>query len=305
MAQLSGSQLDNDPTGNSTAVLRQSEVLPAPATVNFTTELADVLTPVPATVTLTASELDGVSDLFTSFSRTVTVDATGAGTVDLLPGTYRVVASPMGSCEATDCLALYEDTWLISGNVPVQSGRTIDFLPQLELTGRALLAKNSAPAVGATVRGLPSAAILDSNIMNAGDATSAQVPRSNVDVIDTQGDFGLKLDPGTFDLRIEPDATTGLAWFVKPKVSVGAGLDSDLGRVVLPLPVVYHGRLTTIDDGIQTTVPSALIRAYVYLDANGELTTKFEDATVAVQVAETHADTTGSFSLFVPSSINR
>ena len=88
----------------------------------------------------------------------------------------------------------------------------------------------------------------------------------------------------------------------------------DLGRLILPLPIVYQGAVTI--PGASTaegspdsmSVPNALIRAYVYLDQNGAYTAEPDDpqrgARSALQIAETRADDQGRFRLLLPSRLH-
>jgi len=306
MAQLSGTQLGDDPTEALPAVLEQASPLPAPVKVEFLTDRVTDGKPVNAVITLTATELEGVSDLFMSFARTVAVGSQlGKGVVDLLPGKYRVVAVPTDSCEPASCLATTETQWIVSSNQATQAGKLIRFSELINLSGRAQ-APGGGGATGATVRALASTSIIDFNVMNRGDGQAAVLPRARFGFVESSGIFELGIDPGTFDVRVEPDPATGFGWSVRPRVSVdGDSPVSDIGRLSLALPIVYTGTLTTGSAEKPVTLPSALIRAYVYLSDDGKVLPQPSEGAVAVQVAETHSDANGAFQLLIPPSLDR
>jgi hypothetical protein len=302
MAQLSGAQIGDEPAP---AVLRQKDAFPAPVHVELQADLASDGSPVPAVLTLTAEKLSGVGELFTAFSRTVTVDVSGLGAVDLLPGTYRVIATPNVACDPSSCLAQKQMTWVIAESPSSQAGRLVEFTEAGELYGRVAVASGD-PAVGATVRAVPSTSILDSNIFNNGDATAPFVPRSAFSAVNSDGDFSFKTDPGTFDVRVEPDSGTGFGWFVRPGVVIDADSGgTDLDTIALPLPIAYTGTVTTGTGEAETPIPSALVRAFVYMNSDGKLLSKATDGAVAVQVAETRTDADGAYTLLLPPDLDR
>ena len=139
LAQLSGAALGDSPGTSAPAVLRQSDPLPSPVNVQLQTDLLSDGTPEPAVVTLTATAIDGVTELFTSFSRTVTVGANGIASVDLLPGTYQVLAVPNYDCDAGSCLGSKQMTWVVAADPPVQAGKLIEFSDAIDLFGRAVV----------------------------------------------------------------------------------------------------------------------------------------------------------------------
>jgi len=304
LAQLTGAELGADPDETTVAELRQVTPLPEKVTVQFQVELSSNQAPTAASVTLTATELPGFSSLFTSFTRTVVVDELGTAKLDLLPGTYRVVATPAEPCSLVSCLGTTQVTWAIPASPSLQKGKVLQMFPAIGVAGHAEVA-SGAPAVGAAVRALASPSILDLNVMNRGDATAEVLPRAAFGQVDAQGDFYFGADSGTYDFRVEPNPDTGFAWLVQPQVPIdapaGQGLYLSLPR--LPLPIVYRGRITNGTGHSQLPVPSALIRAFVYVAPDGKVTQRPTDSSVAVQVAETHSDSSGDYTLLVPAGI--
>ena len=301
LAQLTGAVLGNDGDPKKPAVVRQSNPVPDKVTLEITTEIAKGHKPTAANVVLTATSLPGFPEVFTSFTRTVTTDATGYATVDVLPGTYRVVATPRTPCAETECLGTAETTWTVAATAGEQGGRLLEFLRAAVISGRAAV-PNGEAAVGAMVRALPSASIVDSNVMNQGDAVSPSLPRATFGQVDGAGDFVLDVDAGMYDFRVEPDPTTGFGWYVRPKVTVGASVDAFVDAR-LPLPVVHRGTVSSGTGDSRVTLPSALIRAFAYITRDGTLTPTPTPESIAIQVAETHSDGAGNFSLLLPSSV--
>src|SRR5690606_9202280 len=94
-------------------VIDQLRSLPRPVHVVGYVGVANATLTVPATVSLVATELRMISPgTVAAFERVVETDETGQFAVDLLPGTYRVIAvPPVGSG-----LSPTEATWQISAN---------------------------------------------------------------------------------------------------------------------------------------------------------------------------------------------
>jgi hypothetical protein len=305
LAQLDGALVDSDGKP-APAQLVQTAPLPTPVTVQFQTGLGDG-TPVAAGVLLTAEEIDGIKGLSTSFSRTIQVGADGAGAVDLLPGKYRVVASPKSGCANGTCLGLVETEWVVRATPPSQAGKFIQFEQAQTYDGSVLIA-GVAPAAGATVHATASALFSDPNVLNVGNAAVAVVPRASSGLVDSDGSFSLQADAGVFDLRVEPDPSTGYGWLVKPGFELPARGD-ELAQtpLELELPIVYRGTVSFAgSDGSNTPIPKALIRAYAYVK-DGKISPKAEGA-VAIQVAEAYSEDqtgdAGAFRLLIPRTLD-
>jgi hypothetical protein len=106
-----------------------------------------------------------------------------------------------------------------------------------------------------------------------------------------------------FDLSVRAPNELGYAWFVRPGVRV-VDASVDLGRVGMPLPVVLTGSaLVELTSSTVDTIPSALIRAYAYLDKDLTYTRDQTHAVSVIQVAGTRTEEDGTFRLLLPSSI--
>ncbi len=312
LAQLDGALVDSDGKPANAQIV-QSTSLPTPVTVQFQTALADDGSPtggspMAAGVLVTAESIDGVTGLSTSFSRSIQVGADGTGSVDLLPGRYRVLASPAGGgCNAGSCLALVQTEWLVSATPPSQAGKIIEFSPAMTYSGSAIVGGTGHAAAGATVHATSSVLTADQNVLNVGDAATAVSPRATSGLVEGDSSFNFEADTGTFDVRVEPDPSTGYSWAVMPGVSLPSQQDA-LNDLQLDWPIIYRGKvLLESDSGGLVPIPKALIRAYAFLDSNGNLSTSATDGSVAIQVAETYSDDSngdaGTYRLLVPKAL--
>jgi hypothetical protein len=307
LAQLDGALVDADGKP-APAQIVQSSPLATPVTVQFQTALSGDLggTPTPAGVIITAEQLDGITGLSTSFSRTVQVGDDGIASVDLLPGRYRVVGAPKAGCTNDGCLALAETEWVIKAAPPSQSGKVIEFSPAQVFSGYATIGGRAV--TGATVHAVASSLALDQNVLNLGNASSAVVPRATSGLVDSDGSFSFDADAGVFDVRVEPDPSTGYGWLVRPGLVLPDNADA-LNGFGLSLPIIYRGTVSMTTNGVATPIPKALIRAYAFLKPDGSVATKpIDDTDTAIEIAETYADDTsgdpGVFSLLIPKNIS-
>jgi hypothetical protein len=277
-------------------LIDQLELLPVPVKVTGQVSVQDQPEGVAATVTLVATELRAVgAGTVAAFERVVEADSSGQFEVDLLPGTYRVVATPM----ADKGLATAEAVWEIATGNDVQAGKVVELGPSPVVSADVFdFAGNPVAGMAVQAAASPSSTYLDVDVLDrALGQSSPVVPRAQGTVSQDDGSFEVMCDPGTFDLWVRPESSSGFAWFVRPGVQVEAP-GVDLGNVRLPLPVVYHGTLTS---GDVAWLSSALVRAYAYLEG-AKLTNDPSKATAVIQIAETRTDEQGRFNLLVPAS---
>jgi hypothetical protein len=293
LAEAGGAQLFDLP-----AAITLASRLPEAVDVEFQTSVADVPQPVPAGVVFTAKELDNVAGISTAFSQTIQVDDKGIATTRLLPGRYRVVASPKGGCTVDSCLATTVTDWVVPASPARQAGKMIEFNQALSLAGQAFVA-NGGPAAGAGVRAIASSAILATDVLNSGDGRTEVLPRASSGLVGSDGLFAFEADAGIFDFRVEPDPITGYGWLVQPRVSFPA-TGGAISELRVPLPVVYQGTVTLDDPATPSPIPGALIRAYIFVSEDGTFSAKPVEGGAAVQVAETRADEDGNYTLLIP-----
>lgn len=226
-----------------------------------------------------------------AFVKTVPIDG-GKYTAALLPGEYDVYVAP----EAGKGLATTKSTLTVAGSPGVQSGKGVSVLAASQVAG-VVLGPAGQPVVGASVHVNAAPMATDPLLVAAG--TAAVKPQGTTAIVGADGSFIARADPGTYDLSIRPEDDTNFAWMVRPNITVSDPIH-DLGELSLPLPVAYDGHVQVPGDVV---VPDALIRAYVYLSDSG-YTPKPADAKSVLQIAETRAQSDGSFTLLLPSHLN-
>jgi len=251
---------------------------------------------VSASVTFVATELVGFSNgLLAAFSRTVEADPEGRFTADLLPGTYKVRAVP----KAESDFAATEVSWSVSEAPAVQTGKSIEIKPKVTIQGLALDLRGR-PARGMPVQVVPSADMQSVPALQRLILPEGVAPRGGTATLNSLGEFVLPTDPGQYDISIRAPDQSGFAWLVRPRLTVlQPGLD--LEQMTLPLPIVFEGGVRA---GSTEFVPGALIRMYLYLDAQGRYVDVPAKAASVVQVAECRADSRGNFNLYVPAKLN-
>jgi len=285
--------------------------LPTTVHVHGQVTVGDTPTPIAATTTLVADSITGLADgVLASFSRTVSVGADGQFDVYLPPGKYQVSTVPQSPLDSStrEVMAAGTREWDVPAEPYEQAGKVIGLRPALTVGGRVLDAAGF-PVATAQVQAVPSAGAVRSDVLqqtvdsSLSNTRTLFVPRSSTGGVNSDGDFELKTDPGTFDITVRPDANTGFAWLVMPRVPVTVGLvGANLSEITMPLPFRYGGTVTSGTDG--SVVPGALVRAYIY-EKDGEYTTNAHlDADSLVQVGEARVRKDGGFDILIPAELN-
>lgn len=282
-----------------------------PSAVSYAGTVVDPnATGVSATVTFTATEVEGVSSgLFPSFIRTAEAGTDGRFQVDLLPGNYKVITAPHSdTSERPFALATTELTVL--GAPSAQAGRTLTVGPALLLQGNAFTPQGDG-ARGAFVTAEASPARVATNIFERAIGELASVPRAVGDVInDPSGSFQLFAEPGIYDLSVRPPANSNFAWLVIPgfEPALGAGKELDVTlpdlRLPAPLPLELLVGWKARPDSA-ALLQAASIRAYALVDASGEPTTDAKAAVAAVRIAEGRLNDAGRVTMMLPAKLDR
>jgi hypothetical protein len=290
------------------ALIDQVGAFPTPIRVQGQVERVGSSDPISASLSLIASEIHQLEPgTLASFRRTLQTDSEGRFEVQLLPGTYTVQATPAAASGA----AATQTDLEIRVTPEVQAGRVIEVKDLARLEGR-VNAPTGRPVFGASIHAAATPASSLVRLLDAALGAQPFVPRASacsgrsqscVPVTEADGHFSIEADPGLFDMSVRTPDDAGFAWFVRPRVQI-AEQSRDLGSITLPLPVVYRGRLTAVETGL---VPGALIRAYVYVDSNGNVLNPNTGTDMSpksvLQVAETRADDDGSFELRLPARL--
>ena len=287
------------------AVVGQLKALPPPVEVEWVVDTAEEegdIEPVPANVTLLATEISGLEDVvLASFRQEVTADAQGRFRARLFPGKYRLhVVPPAGSG-----LAAGEKEEEISAVGEYQAGRHISLRRAAPLVGSAVVSWMGQPAVGADVQAVPVPRAERYDALQTQLGQEPFLPRATAQQLGPDGVFALQADPGHFHVQVRPSQQSGLPWFVHQGIFVAQEEGCDVGRIDLTLPSVHDGQLSLPGQGAADDqgLPNALIRAFVYVDVERNVTSDAQTAASVVQVGETRSDADGRFSLMLPTAI--
>jgi hypothetical protein len=309
---------DLSPPGGNALI---GSAIPPPAFIEGQASVEGSGEAVQAAVTLSANRIEGASNR-ASFVTTVQVDENGLFQARVPPGEYRVRAAPPPFLG----LAVAETTWTIKATPELQAGKTIELPHAPVITGEATLSGVGGPAFGATAMAVASPLSIKTTVFErAGlQKTDPNLPRPSSDIVERNGRFDIVADPArddpssrsTYDFFVKPEARSNYSWLVKPWILV-PDERLDLGRIRLPLPFVYRGRVVV--DGSTSRVPGALIRVYAYLtisttdEAEGckppspqcaPYASVAAGAVTVVPVAEARADESGEFELLIPASLD-
>lgn len=215
---------------------------------------------------------DGADRDFLRYEATLTTDASGRFSTVVPPGLYEVTVEPA------------EGTGFAKGVQPeidvTRPRADVRFQPQARsaVVGRALLS-DGRPLAGAAVFANPSATQPD----------GAVVPRPGRGRVRDDGAFRLELDPGRYDVVVEPEAGSGFPRAVATREVGEVRLEpADLGDLIAPPPTVV--RLTFRAPAFNPSVPgNVIVRAVVRVFAQraGDLTAPL------VEVARSMTDARG------------
>lgn len=191
---------------------------------------------------------------FMYYSTSAQTDAAGNYSVVLPPGTYDVFIAPApGSNLAATTLTLEVAPTLGSGP-PVAAGKNLVLSQPGTVTGRAIVADGRL-LVGATVRALPAASL-------APTTDPRRWPRAGTTTTDATGAFSLALDPGLYDVVVQPANGTGLPWVTLSNQTVSAGENTNLlfgAPITVPAPMVQP---LLLHDPSNFPIIRAVVRAY-------------------------------------------
>lgn len=261
---------------------------PTPVQVDAQLVHLDSGLPISGQVWLSSSQIFGVNDgVFASFLTDARVDADGNFRVTVPPGHYFVHAEPPLPKDPTVPGPSAIDTeWDVALEPAYQAGKLLELprLAQVSGTSRVAGAQVSA---GASRENVPP--------FEQAFGKGFFLPRASSSYVADSGRFSMQVDPGVFDVSVQPPESSGFAWFVRPALGISG--DQDLGRVSMPLPAAISGQAT-----LATTAPlaDASIRAYVYLDKQKQYTRDPKKADSVVEVASTRADHQGHYRLLIP-----
>jgi len=251
--------------------------LPPPASVSggVAVPTDGLLSGVPARIVFTSSQIrlaDGSSKTFLNYQTSVTTDGSGRFATVLPPGTYDVVVEPA------------EGTGFAKGR-PKGRDATLDVAasrddvrfeptPRARASGRAVLT-DGRPVADAEVRAIPSTR----------QPRGAVAPRPGRTRVREDGTFELELDPGQYDLAVDPQAGSGFPRVVTI-VTIGASA-AELGDIEVPPPIRFT---VTLRDPHPSLAGNPIARAVVRVFAQPAS----DGAAPLVEVGRAMTDATGA-----------
>ncbi|HEY8074799.1 MAG TPA: hypothetical protein VIF62_11835 [Labilithrix sp.] len=209
---------------------------------------------IPSRITFTSQTItlaDGTPEPKLHYTTTVSTDSAGYFFTVLPPGSYSVLIDPAEGTGSARTLrtATFETAKALQG-------MRFEIDPLAHVAGRAHIADGRALA-GARVSATP----LDAQALAQSDAPpTAASPRAAETTTDDVGAFHLDLDPGGYELSVEPEPGTGLPRVVTvAQVSPGS---ADLPDTIIPAPFKLAFTLRAAGESAPP-VPGAVVRIYV------------------------------------------
>ncbi|HHH30151.1 MAG TPA: hypothetical protein ENK57_17660 [Polyangiaceae bacterium] len=226
-----------------------------------------------------------------SYKTSVETDADGKFELSLLPGKYDVIALPANDTYA----ATVDELTILSGED--QGGKTIEVQSKKALVGSARTATGDA-AFGVPVSFTPTSPEA-STFLKSELATSGTVSTSATAVTNADGGFDVALDPGDYNLSLQPAPASRLPWAVLSRLNVPAVENQSTPNlnVTISHPVVMSGRVV---DPEGFAISDARIRVWL---APADPDPEDEQMPGVLQVAETVSDGSGRYTLLLPASI--
>jgi len=213
---------------------------------------------VPAQLTFRSTEplTSSIQNSPVRYRATAWADASGDFAIDLFQGVYEVAVAPAGE---TPYAATLIPRFEVSED-DVQGGKSVSVPLKPSIHGAAAVSDAArSPLAEAVVVASPVPGAFDPDHPLAVLARGAQTTTA------ADGSFTLPVDPGTYDVWIQPRTGSRFPWVVrtslpdsKAPIVVSAG-HLDVGTIVVPLPV-DEGR--TLFDSEGRLLQGALIRAF-------------------------------------------
>lgn len=238
--------------------------LPPPVTVAGQV-LATGLVPTAANVFLTSTGIDRVDqsapdNTSLSYVTSFATDACGKYSVMLPPGTYSARIAPVQGKGAQTCglrssiAPAQTVTSLAVATTPTeQNGKSLQLDDAISVTGTCKVA-DGRPLALATV-------VLSASTSLAIDPGTIPAPRTFTAVTATDGSFSVPVDPGVYDVSVQPAAGSNLPWVVTRRQTVLAPSFA-LADQVVPAPIVRPYSIYAPQPEVIPVV-NAVVTAYV------------------------------------------
>jgi hypothetical protein len=236
------------------------------------------------------------------FNTTAQARSSGSGTsqyrVTLPQGEYRVTVRPVVDsdtyADASMAPALYVTTLLVDDRVTLMDFPQLP--PMRKISGTAVIA-DGRPLIGATVQAIPVGCDQPPDLADGGSAsrlkqlgdTPSCLPRPQQTLVtDPKGIFSLLVDPGGYQLRVQPAEGTGFPWVTRDLLPSAAGSV----RTIVPAPFHTTFQIVDVND---VPVVRALVKAFLVPAAAPDAST----SAPAVELGETLTDGSGQCDLYL------
>jgi hypothetical protein len=160
----------------------------------------------------------------------------------------------------------------------VADGKTLVAAAQATFAGKVQL-PNGQPLYGATVEAHASASLAGTSL------APARWPRTASTLTDASGAFSLAVDPGTYDVVVEPVDGTAFPWTTVTAQTVSAGQTLTFAPLVVPAPVLIDMTL----ESDNSALGGAIVQAF----------TSPPGQAYAVQLGTWMTDASGHLSMYV------
>lgn len=172
--------------------------------------------------------------------------------------------------------------------------RNLSAAPLVPVTANVAVV-DGRPLANATVGFTPAALLLT----EAAAPGAEDWPRSFEFTTDSNGNFNAQIDPGLYDLTVQPVDGSRFPWIVATTLTFPPPNIAKPLNLSVPAPALLS---LTIQDSAPTPVQQALVRAYAFVPCTPSVTTGMATEPcndVAVQIGEAVTDANGSFEMYL------
>ncbi len=223
---------------------------------------------------------------YVHYSTAAQTDAHGHYAVTLPQGTYDVFVTPVeGSNAGSTSVPLVVGAPL--GSLPpTATGKDLQAAPLGLLRGVATIA-DGRPLAGATVQAQAAVSL-------AATLDPRRWPRARTTTTDAKGAFSMHVDPGVYDVVVQPADGTGFPWTTVSSQVVAPGKALALAPMVIPLPQAINLVLHDPDD-------NPLIRPIVraFAPASGATPATPGAPRPMIEIGSWMADTSGHLTMLL------
>jgi len=229
---------------------------------------------------------------FLHYSTTAQTDANGHYAVTLPPGTYDVFVTPStGSNAGASSVPLNVGVPITQpdgGTEPsIAAGKDLQAAALGFLTGIATIA-DGRPLAGATVQAQPAVSLAATAV------DPRRWPRAQTTTTDATGAFSMPVDPGTYDVVVQPANGTGFPWTTLSTQVVAPGKTLALPPMVIPLPQLMD---VVLHDPGDNPLVQAIVRAFA--PASGAVPATPGGPLPMIEIGSWMTDTSGHLTMLL------